>query len=479
MDEIVAAWPRHALDISGYDLEQRLPAGQYSAVFLATDRSSNRRVLVRHLAPIDATDAFLPVYRSEISVAARCRSSFVLPFIGFTTRPPYALVFESCRPACVADLLRQGRLAPAQKHGIARAVASALRDIHDGGLVHGDVTAASVVLTDDGAPKLCLNRSSLVESEPSPFAFPGAANYYATERFATGHATKLSDVFSYGVLVWELLNEETPFNRLAAVQIASSAVLRRRLPLAPESPATAIMRGCLAEPQLRWSAAQLIARLESYDSIFPEESQEPGIKLVKEATAKLEGVLGSEYLEWISNLSQDLERAIAFMPICVDLIAQSQNKVICKNAIFALLHLLHKKTELVDKFVELALPDKLLIDKPYLAKEILSLCSIVFTSHPESASPLLIRQGLSFSDICPIKVLEFCAVLCHSFTKDRISWEIIDSLFLNADLYLSLHLGEQLCGLIYLLIVRFSIFCQERSRPVVSFFVKCRKSFYS
>ena len=120
-------------------------------------------------------------------------------------------------PTSLADLLEQEtRLAPEVAFRHVRAILEALEAFHEKGLVYGDLKPASVLLMSRGKVRLVAFDLSRIEAEESLSggnAVVGSVAYIAPELFMGARRTPASDIWSAGVVLYEMLMGSHPFSK--------------------------------------------------------------------------------------------------------------------------------------------------------------------------------------------------------------------------------------------------------------------------
>jgi len=124
-----------------------------------------------------------------------------------------AIILEHNRKTLDALLKGGGNLTLKEKLAIASGIAAALDHAHDKGIVHRDVKPGNVMITEDRRPKLM--DFGIAKREDASLTqtgtFLGTPSYASPEQIKEGKATGLSDVFSFGVVIFELLSGQLPF----------------------------------------------------------------------------------------------------------------------------------------------------------------------------------------------------------------------------------------------------------------------------
>ncbi|HWA66335.1 MAG TPA: Stk1 family PASTA domain-containing Ser/Thr kinase [Mycobacteriales bacterium] len=201
-----------------YSVDSFIAHGGMASVYLATDTRLERRVAVKVLhAHLAGDHETLARFQREARAAARLSHPDVVAVYdqGTDGDRPF-LVMEFVPGANLRAVLRdRGLLTPGETLAVMDHVLAALAAAHRAGLVHRDIKPENVLLTADGRVKVAdfgLARAvagSTVTTTGSVLF--GTAAYLAPEQFEHGTADERSDVYSAGVLMFELLTGRTPF----------------------------------------------------------------------------------------------------------------------------------------------------------------------------------------------------------------------------------------------------------------------------
>src|SRR4051812_4296937 len=210
-----------------YAVEARLAHGGMSTVYLATDVRLGRRVAVKVMQPALAEDPeFVARFNREARAAARLSHPDVVAVYDQGADGPHVfLVMEYVPGSTLRDVIREkGRLSAGEAVAVMDHVLAALGAAHAAGLVHRDVKPENVLVTPDGRVKVtdfglarAVAGSSVTGDSGMMF---GTAAYVAPEQVTGGLADVRSDVYSAGVLLFELLTGVVPFSGDTPVAVA-------------------------------------------------------------------------------------------------------------------------------------------------------------------------------------------------------------------------------------------------------------------
>ena len=197
----------------GFELVQRLGSGQTSVVWLATEKARGREVALKLPKPTLQSDPMLRrMFENEVHITLKLdHPNVVRAYDGRPTGPQAFLSLEYC-PGGTLDqlLLERGRLPLERARALVHHVAMGLDHTHSGKVLHRDVKPANVFLGAEGEAKLGDFGTGTFQGDDAAERV-GTAFYMAPEVFE-GIATSVrSDVYSLGVLAYEVLSGERPF----------------------------------------------------------------------------------------------------------------------------------------------------------------------------------------------------------------------------------------------------------------------------
>jgi eukaryotic-like serine/threonine-protein kinase len=208
-----------------YQVRSRIARGGMATVYLATDLRLERRVAIKvmhgHLAD-DST--FKSRFVQEARSAARLAHPNVVNVFdqGQDSDMAY-LVMEYLPGITLRELLKDyGKLTSEQTTDIMEAVLSGLAAAHKAGIVHRDLKPENVLLADDGRIKIGdfgLARAAS-NNTASGQALLGTIAYLSPELVTRGVADARSDIYALGIMMFEMLTGEQPFQGEQPMQIA-------------------------------------------------------------------------------------------------------------------------------------------------------------------------------------------------------------------------------------------------------------------
>jgi len=214
-----------------YELEEVVGHGGMSSVYKAHDSLLERHVVLKFLhREYNADDEFVERFKREARSVAQLQHPNIVTVIdrGEEDGRQY-IVFEYIEGENLKELVvRKGRLDVREALEVAIEIARALAFAHEAGLVHRDVKPQNVLLNGDGRAKVTdfgIARSVDVESGMTETGTVlGTSNYIAPEQASGEPVDAQTDVYSLGVVLYELLAGDVPFSGESFLAVAMKHV---------------------------------------------------------------------------------------------------------------------------------------------------------------------------------------------------------------------------------------------------------------
>ncbi len=285
-----------------YRVIEALGSGGMADVCLARDTVLDRDVALKIMAPHCAGDeAFIERFRREARSAAALSHPNIVPVYdhGQTEDGEYYIAMEYLPGGTLKERIEaRGKLDARISVEVAIEVAEALEDAHEHGLVHRDIKPQNVLVTGRGDVKVAdfgIARSASSNTLSETGTVLGTASYMSPEQAMGERATPGSDLYSLGIVLYEMLTGEPPFVADNPISVSTMHVNEPPVPPktmnpdVPEGTNALVMRLLAKNPADRHAdAAELIEDLERVrdglppvkgrreETPAPVRSEEPG-----------------------------------------------------------------------------------------------------------------------------------------------------------------------------------------------------------
>jgi beta-lactam-binding protein with PASTA domain/tRNA A-37 threonylcarbamoyl transferase component Bud32 len=210
-----------------YHLASHLARGGMADVYLGQDTLLGRKVAIKVLhAQFSNDEAFVKRFRREAQAAANLANPNIVGVYDWgQAGNTYFIVMELVDGRSLRDVLRsEGALLPRRAAEIGAEVASALAAAHRAGLVHRDVKPGNILLATDGTVKVTDFGIARAWDDSQELTKTGAvigtATYFSPEQAQGTPADERSDVYSLGVVMYEMLAGRPPFQGDSPVAVA-------------------------------------------------------------------------------------------------------------------------------------------------------------------------------------------------------------------------------------------------------------------
>src|SRR3954470_22547382 len=231
-----------------YEILQRIGRGGMADVLLARDLLLDRPVAIKVLFAEFATDPnFVERFRREAqSAAALNHPNIVSVYDWGKYGGTYFIAMEYIEGRTLADIVRaNGRVSPVQAAEIASEVSAALAFAHRNGVVHRDIKPANILIGSSGQVKvadfgIARAMNSAADSNLTQVGLVmGTATYFSPEQAQGAQPDPRSDLYSLGIVMYEMVGGRPPFAGDNPVAIAYKQVHENPQPLnqiAPDVP---------------------------------------------------------------------------------------------------------------------------------------------------------------------------------------------------------------------------------------------------
>ena len=284
-------WIGHTLG-RRYRLDAPLGQGGMSAVYRATDPNLKRTVAVKLIhAHLSSNAEFVRRFEQEAEAVAQLRHPNIIQVFDFAhDGEVYYMVLEylpgTTLQGRLQDLAAQAQLMPLREAvNILAKVCDAVAYAHERNMVHRDLKPANVMLNAQGEPTLMdfgVARMLGAASHTATGTLIGTAYYMSPEQVQGKHPDGRADIYSLGVMLFEILAGRRPFEADSATTLMmmhlNEAVpdLRQLHPGLPRDLAAVVYRALAKDPAQRFQSAPEMARALRAADLRPSQATDAG-----------------------------------------------------------------------------------------------------------------------------------------------------------------------------------------------------------
>lgn len=272
-----------------YQIIKSIGEGGMANVYLAYDTILDRNVAVKVLRGDLATDEkFVKRFQREaFSASSLTHPNIVEVYDVGEDNGNYYIVMEYIEGKHLKELIKKrGKLTISETIDIMSQIADGLATAHDSYIIHRDIKPQNIMILDSGLVKItdfgiamALNSTQLTQTN----SVMGSVHYLPPEQASGNGSTMQSDIYSMGILMYELLTGELPFRGDNAVEIALKQLkeplpdIRKKLSDVPNSLYNILKRATAKNPKNRYADAREMLN-DIKTAMDDERAEEPIIE---------------------------------------------------------------------------------------------------------------------------------------------------------------------------------------------------------
>ncbi len=222
-----------------YELIEKIGDGGMAVVYKARDRLLNRYIAIKILKPEFAKDpSIIESFRRESqSAAALSHPNIVSIFDVGREGNIHFIVMELIEGETLATMIEN--IGPMDYHqviDITKQIASGLSYAHKNNIIHRDIKPHNILITPDGVAKIAdfgiakaITESSITTKQTEEMVM-GSVHYFSPEQARGGYVDAKSDIYSLGIVMYEMLTGRVPFDAETPVQVALMHINEEMIP---------------------------------------------------------------------------------------------------------------------------------------------------------------------------------------------------------------------------------------------------------
>lgn len=334
-----------------YEIIKSIGEGGMANVYLAYDTILDRRVAIKVLrGDLSNDEKFVRRFQREaLSASSLSHPNIVEMYDVGEDNGIYYIVMEYIEGKTLKQLIKKrGALTLSEAIDIMLQITDGISQAHDSYIIHRDLKPQNIMIKEDGTIKItdfgiamALNSTQLTQTN----SVMGSVHYLPPEQASGKGSTIRSDIYSMGILFYEILTGTLPFKGDNAVEIALKQMrdeipsVRKKNPAIPQSVENVILKATAKNPKNRYSDAKKMHadlltvlnddRINEAKLVFkyPEHEVDENTKTISTIKTKTDQKLKNEDNEEVANIIEPDDKVI-----------KKTNKVIwILGSIFALL----------------------------------------------------------------------------------------------------------------------------------------------
>lgn len=308
-----------------YELMEKIGCGGMAIVYKAKCLYLNRYVAIKVLRPelVDDEEFVLRFKHESRSVAGLSHPNVVSVYDVGEDNGIYFIVMEYVKGCTLKEYIKtQGKIEVTKAVAIAIKVARAIKYAHDNGIVHRDIKPQNILIGDDDAVKVAdfgiarTTQSTTITTSGSNIL--GSVHYFSPEQARGGYVDAKSDIYSFGVVLYEMLTGTVPFQGENVVSIALKHInekIKSPVELNPDvtSNLQLIIEKCVEkEPRSRYKDVAVL--LDDLNRV----SKDPGCVLLQEPVDDnhpTQSIKPVNEEKTISKLHKTIKRAVIIVSV--------------------------------------------------------------------------------------------------------------------------------------------------------------------
>ncbi|UKK99220.1 Stk1 family PASTA domain-containing Ser/Thr kinase [Brevibacillus brevis] len=296
-----------------YQIESRVGGGGMAIVYKAKDLILNRPVAVKVLRSQFGTDEdFVNRFRREAqAVASLSHPNVVGVYDVGQDGDTHYMVMEYIEGYTLKEvIIQRGALPVEEAVRIAEQICDALDHAHQNQIIHRDIKPHNIMIGKNGRVKVTdfgIARAVTSATITHTNAMLGSVHYFSPEQARGGITGEKSDIYSLGIVLYEMVTGELPFSGDSPISVALKHLQeplpepRQVNPAIPQSVENVILKALVKDPFLRYaSASEMLEDLET--CLFPERLNEEKLTFpVDEEMTRVVPIITPDMLEGHTN----------------------------------------------------------------------------------------------------------------------------------------------------------------------------------
>lgn len=279
--------PEAGTQIDSYRIEQPVARSGMATIFRATDVRDNKPVALKIPNPDMETDPLLfDRFKREVDIGERLNHPNVMRVYGDEKHSRLYMVMEWCEGRLLRQIMDTEKISHERAVKIAKGILRALDYIHANGIVHRNLNPENIMVDKNDHVKLidfgiASDRSARRLTYANFTSTLGTPNYISPEQVKGKRGDGRSDIYSMGVILYEMLTGKLPFSGPSPIAAMNDRLINHPIPPSVVDPTVSpqlqevIYRALERDPKNRYATAhEFLHDLEHLDQVGVEDRAE-------------------------------------------------------------------------------------------------------------------------------------------------------------------------------------------------------------
>src|SRR5665213_1684346 len=273
--------------IDSYRIDQPIARSGMASIFRATDLRDNRVVALKIPHPdMEADPILFDRFQRESGIGERLNHPNVMRVYGDEKRSRVYMVIEWCEGRLLREIMDEEKLSHERAITITKGVLRALDYIHGNGVVHRDLKPENIMVAENDHIKL-IDFGIASDSAARRLTYAnftatlGTPNYISPEQVKGKRGDGRSDIYSMGVILYEMLSGRLPFSGPSPMAAMNDRLLNHPMPPSVADPSISpqlqevLYRALERDPRNRYATAhEFVHDLQHLDQVGVEDRDE-------------------------------------------------------------------------------------------------------------------------------------------------------------------------------------------------------------
>jgi len=295
-----------------YKIKEKRGSGGMALVYEAQDILLDRKVAIKMLRPEFVSDEdFINKFRHEAKAVARITHPNVVSIYDIVeSEDSLYLVMEYIEGKDLKSLIKdRGQLSVVEALDIANQVTAGVEVAHENNIIHCDIKPHNILITDNNQVKVTdfgIARAVSSSTMTITDTIMGSAHYFSPEQAQGKEINTYSDIYSIGVVLYEMISGQVPFKGESPISVALKHIqkepkeLNELMPSIPAEVNNLVMKTLTKDPknrhesatQLREDIVKAIKNIEVSEKYKPDDKTDEGsqTKVLRRSDIKKEGL---------------------------------------------------------------------------------------------------------------------------------------------------------------------------------------------